>query len=162
MGPRARGVAALAVVLAVAVLGGSAISQWRGRSSSAASDAARRPNPSDRVRVEVLNGGGQFGAARQATEQLRDLGFDVVFFGNASAFGRDSSVVLDRVGALGSARDVADALGIRNVRSEPDPNLYLDVSVVLGKDWISATVAPEPESDAPQRAWWDPRGWFRR
>jgi len=143
-------------------LGGSAISQWRGRSSGAASDSARRANPSDRVRVEVLNGGGRSGAAREATEQLRGLGFDVVFFGNASAFGRDSSVVLDRVGALEMARDVADALGIRNVLSEPDPNLYLDVSVVLGKDWVPEALVPEPESAARERAWWDPRGWFRR
>jgi len=161
-GTRARGVAALVVVVAVAVLGGSAISRWRGRGSEVASDTTRHGNPSTRVRVEVLNGGGQAGAARRATEKLRDLGFDVVFFGNASAFGRDSSVVLDRVGAVETARDVADALGIRNVLSEPDPNLYLDVSVVLGKDWIPAAVAPEPDSAAPERAWWDPRGWFHR
>ena len=89
-----------------------------------------------RVRVEVLNGGGQAGVARGATELLRDAGFDVVFFGNAGSFDQDSSLVLDRVGRPEWARAVAEALGIHNLRSEPNPNLYLDVSVVLGRDWV--------------------------
>ena len=90
-----------------------------------------------RVRVEVLNGGGQAGVARAATELLRDAGFDVVFFGNAGSFDQDSSLVLDRVGEPAWASAVAEALGIHNLRSEPNPNLYLDVSVVLGRDWVA-------------------------
>jgi hypothetical protein len=90
-----------------------------------------------RVRVEVLNGGGQAGAARAATGLLREAGFDVVFFGNAGSFDQDSSLVLDRVGEPAWARAVAEALGIHNLRSEPNPNLYLDVSVVLGRDWVA-------------------------
>jgi hypothetical protein len=89
-----------------------------------------------RVRVEVLNGGGRVGVARSATSLLRDRGFDVVYYGNAGSFDRDSSVVLDRVGQMAWAEAVAEALGIGNVRSEPNPNLYLDVSVVLGRDWM--------------------------
>ncbi len=90
-----------------------------------------------RIRVEVLNAGGKRGAARDATELLRQSGFDVVYFGNADTFDQDSSVVLDRVGDLGAARSVADALGIHSVRSRPDPNLYLDVSVRLGSGWAA-------------------------
>ena len=90
-----------------------------------------------RVRVEVLNGGGQAGVARSATRLLRDAGFDVVFFGNAGSFDQDSSLVLDRVGRPEWARAVAEALGIHNLLSEPNPNLYLDVSVVLGRDWVA-------------------------
>ncbi len=90
-----------------------------------------------RVRVEVLNGGGRGGAARSATRLLRDAGFDVVFFGNAGSFDQDSSLVLDRVGRPEWARAVAEALGIHNLRDEPNPNLYLDVSVVLGRDWVA-------------------------
>jgi hypothetical protein len=148
------------VVLAVGVLAGSAISQWRERGASGAPAAAPR-HAGGRVRVEVLNGGGHAGVARHATTRLRDLGFDVVFFGNASAFGRDTSVVLDRVGAIEPARAVADALGIRNVRSEPDSNLYLDVSVVLGVDWLPAAADTARATRPPERAWWDPRGWLR-
>mgnify|MGYP001036836683 CR=1 FL=1 len=94
----------------------------------------------------------------------RPAGFDVVFFGNAGTFDRDSSVVLDRMGALDQARNVADALGIRSLLSEPDSNLYLDVTVVLGRDWQPALPSePEPEQEPDRRRpWWDPRGWVGR
>ncbi len=99
--------------------------------------------PGERIRVEVLNGGGQEGAARRATERLRDAGFDVVLTGNADTFGQDSSVVFDRIGRPDWARAVAEALGIRNVEVHPDTNLYVDVSVVLGRDWVER----EPAAD---------------
>lgn len=158
---RLRALGVFLVVLAVGALVGSAVSQWAGSGPMAATGKPGRAGR-ERIRVEVLNGGGHSGAAREATDQLRDLGFDVVFFGNASSFDRDSSVVLDRMGHIESARDVADALGIRNVRSEPDSNLYLDVSVVLGMEWMPS---PPPVADGPtmtKRPWWDPRGWVRR
>lgn len=91
-----------------------------------------------RTRVEVLNAGGVDGLARRVTDSLRVLGFDVVYYGNANTFDRQVSVVLDRTGASERALAVAQALGIPNVRSEPDASLYLDVSVLLGRDWASA------------------------
>jgi len=111
------------------------------------------------VRVEVLNGGGLPGVAREATAALRDRGFDVVYFGNAGTFTQDSSVVMDRVGRLDAARTAADALGIREVRSLPDSNLYVDVTVRLGPEWT----LPRPagvvgELEGP---WWDVRRLFR-
>jgi hypothetical protein len=105
--------------------------------------------------VEVLNGGGVTGAARTATELLRELGFDVVFFGNAETFSRDTSVVLDRVGRLDAARAVAAGLGIRRVRSKPDSSLYVDVTVRLGAEW--APSGPEEEALLPSPPWWDLR-----
>jgi len=158
-----RVVFAFGVILLVGVLVGSAVSQWRGAPAVPLPQSVHRRG-AGRVRVEVLNGGGYAGAAREATETLRDLGFDVVFFGNAGTSGGDSSVVLDRMGALDRARDVADALGIRNLRSEPDSNLYLDVTVVLGMDWRPAPAEEaEPEQESVQeRPWWDPRGWVGR
>ena len=154
------------VVLLVGVLVGSALSQWGGTPVVPLPESVRAHAAAGRVRVEVLNGGGYAGAAREATETLRDLGFDVVFFGNAGTFDRDSSVVLDRMGALDRARDVADALGIRSLLSEPDSNRYLDVTVVLGRDWQPALpVEAEPEQEqepARRRPWWDPRGWVGR
>lgn len=161
MSGRIRAVGTVAVVLLVGALIGSAVSQWGGEGILPGSEGLRS-RPDERVRVEVLNGGGHGGAAREATEALRAVGFDVVFFGNAGTFDRDSSVVLDRVGRLEPARDVADALGIRHVRSEPDSNLYLDVTVVLGKEWIPA---PSPTGDdvvGRVLPWWDPRGWLGR
>lgn len=123
-------------------------------------DVQRSPMPSTRVRVEVLNAGGVDGLARDATAYLRDSGFDVVGFGNARDFDADSSVVLDRVGQEEIARAVADVLGIHNVRSQPDSNLYVDVSVLLGSEWRRPDLPEAPERQEP--AWWDPRGWFNR
>lgn len=117
--------------------------------------------PAERVRVEVLNAGGVSGVARDATIRLREGGFDVVQFGNARAFDRDSSVVIDRVGRLDLAEAVANALGIGNVLTEPDPNLFVDVTVLLGRSWsgpAGASAAGEPSQRAP----WDPRGWLGR
>ncbi|HEX2203086.1 MAG TPA: LytR C-terminal domain-containing protein [Longimicrobium sp.] len=92
--------------------------------------------PAGRVRVEVLNASGTPGLANEGRRVLRDAGFDVLSIGNAPAGSSpDSSLVLDRVGKVEPARAVADALGIRRVEPKPDANLYLDVTVVLGRDW---------------------------
>jgi hypothetical protein len=116
--------------------------------------------PVERVRVEVLNAGGVSGRARAATLELRDIGFDVVHFGNANSFDRDSSAVVDRVGRPELARAVADALGLDRVISEPDPNLFVDVTVLLGKEWGDAE--PAAEDSVLAREPWDPRGWIGR
>lgn len=118
--------------------------------------------PTERVRVEVLNAGGVAGQARSATLQLRDIGFDVVHFGNADRFDREASVVVDRVGRPDFARSVADALGIASVTSEPDPNLFVDVTVLLGREWRGAEPADVTDDEAPAREPWDPRGWIGR
>ncbi len=86
------------------------------------------------ARVEVLNGAGRAGLARDATERLRAAGFDVVFFGNARE-PRGLSLVLDRGGRGDAARRAAAALGIRDVRTQANAALYVDVTVILGKDW---------------------------
>ncbi len=87
-----------------------------------------------RGRIEVLNASGRSGLARAVTLQLREAGFDVVFFGNHGAI-RDSSVVLDRIGKRDVAQAAATALGITAVRTDRDSTLLLDASVVVGKDW---------------------------
>lgn len=118
--------------------------------------------PSERVRVEVLNAGGVAGQARAATLRLRDLGFDVVNFGNAGSFDRDSSSVVDRVGRPDLARAVADVLGVRHVSTDPDPNLFVDVTVLLGRDWQGEAEAGDAGEAASEREPWDPRGWIGR
>ncbi|HBV05538.1 MAG TPA: hypothetical protein DEF01_02290 [Gemmatimonadetes bacterium] len=114
----------------------------------------------DRVRVEVQNGGGVTGMARTATDVLRTAGFDVVKFGNARTFDPErSSVVIDRVGRYEAADAISKTLGIDSVLSEPDPNLYVDVTVVLGSPWQPLTPVLRSEVTEPW-SWWDPREWF--
>ena len=119
--------------------------------------------PEGRVRVEVLNAGGVSGMARDATRRLRSIGFDVVDFRSARPFDRERpSAVIDRVGRTDIAQAVADALGIDNVQSEPGPNFYVDVSVLLGSEWTPPDATETVVGGALDRAWWDPRGWLGR
>lgn len=116
--------------------------------------------PEGRIRVEVLNGGDVRHMAREATALLRDAGLDVVDFGNAGSV--EASVVIDRAGRDGVARAVANVLGIDNVLSEPDSNLYVDVSVLLGSEWLSPGARTSGDDGDVERAWWDPRGLLNR
>jgi hypothetical protein len=129
-------------LLAVGVLLGSALAGWGDRRRAGDSaDQASVPydisvgDQERRISVEVLNGAGDAGAASEVTERLRSLGFDVKTYGNAGRFDYPSTLVLDRSGRAGAARDVARALGGVELRSEPDSTLYLDATVILGKDW---------------------------
>lgn len=134
------GLFAVFAVLA-ALIGSAAWGLWGGRGGGevAGPGAPEDPvaaAPAGRVRVEVLNASGVPGLANEGRRVLRDRGFDVLQIGNAPAGSSpDSSMVLDRVGRLQQARGVADALGIPRVEAKPDANLYLDVTVVLGRDW---------------------------
>lgn len=130
--------ALFAVLVAVAVLVGSLVAGLGGGGDFPTEAEPRAARQGERVRVEVLNATGTPGLARAATQRLREAGFDVVYFGNAPGERRDTSEVLDRSGRLDEAREVADVLGIRKVAAEPDANLYLDASVLLGRDWLRA------------------------
>jgi len=88
----------------------------------------------ERVRVEVLNGAGVPGLARDVTRALRAAGFDVVYYGNAARSDQDSTLVIDRIGNPSAAAAVAAALGVTRVETVLDTTLYLEATVVLGKD----------------------------
>jgi hypothetical protein len=140
-------------------------SQGAGVSGEEALRNASLPTLDERIRVEVLNGSGIPGAAARATEVLRDYGFDVVYFGNESSFGRDSSVIVDRTGRDGALQAVSRSLGVGSMRIDPDSSLLVDVSVLLGTDWgMSAEPASETvegaggsETVQTDRPWWDVR-----
>jgi hypothetical protein len=91
--------------------------------------------PADtRIRVQVMNATSTRGLARRATGFLRDRGFDVVDIGTAQ-HGRDSTLVIDRSGHTEWAQLVARAFGGARVESRPDSSRYLDVTVLVGRDW---------------------------
>ena len=90
--------------------------------------------PDSRVRVEVLNGSRKAGLARLATDRLRAAGYDVVYLGNARSPAKES-VVLDRVGKQEIANRVANVLQIVRVETQLDTARYLEVTVILGRDF---------------------------
>lgn len=135
-------------------------SEAGGRAEEARDPAEIWTGANGELEVEVLNGGGISGMAATVTNRLRDAGFDVVYYGNAESFDEERrSVVIARAGNTGAARAVADTLGIDNVLSEPDPNLYVDVTVVVGREWTAPPVRT-PDGAAGARRPWDPRTWF--
>ena len=131
----------LAVAALVGSLAAGLVVSRRAGAPLTAEAPAPSSVPAERVRVEVLNASGTPGLAARGRSHLRDRGFDVVQIGNASGFAPDSSVVLDRVGRMDLARAVADAAGIPRVFARPDANLYVDVTVVLGRDWPADTIS---------------------
>jgi hypothetical protein len=134
------------VALLAAALGGSFLLERRsgsGPEDPGPAEGARLPEPVDipfseqqrRVRVEVLNGAGETGAAAAVTDSLRAWGFDVKTYGNATRFDVEATYVVDRSGRDGAAARVAERLGGAELRVDLEPDLYLDATVVLGADW---------------------------
>ncbi len=88
------------------------------------------------IQLEVMNGTTEPNIAQRVTDILRAGGFDVVDMGNAKTPGVPETKVIARTQDIGPAQSVATYLGVdkKNVLLQPDKNLYLDVSVVIGKD----------------------------
>jgi hypothetical protein len=158
----------VAIVVFALVLGAFAASTWmRHVGNRDARDGAPAAEPADavtrhsleraRIRVQVRNGSGIPGAAAQVTEYLREAGFDVVDFGNAEGFDEPRTVVIDRVGDRDRALEVAAVLRGVPIRSEVDTSLYLDVTVLVGRDAEALLAESAGSRDTP--GW---RRWLRR
>jgi hypothetical protein len=98
-----------------------------------------QPVKSQTVRVEVLNGTEVPRLAAKAADFLRSKGYDVVQTGNAKHTNFRKSVIQDRMGNMQNAMQVANILGVSesNVLQQKNPQLYLDVTVILGQDYKS-------------------------
>jgi hypothetical protein len=93
--------------------------------------------PSEIIQVEVLNGCGVKGLADRFTDYLRQNNVDVVNIKNYISFDVDHSIVIDRIGNKANAFKIAEILGIKkeNVIQQLNDGYFLDVSVVIGKDY---------------------------
>jgi hypothetical protein len=141
----------LLAVLLVAVILGAGGYVIRARSGSSrvlpgllSADGAPRAPSNVRVRVAVVNTTRVRGLARRATRLLRDRGFDVVEMGTAGPI-RDSTLVLDRSGHPAWASAVAKIVG-GGARTEarPDSSRYLDITVLLGRDFRAPSEPLDP------------------
>lgn len=155
-----------AIVVFALVLGAFAASTWmrhvggeEGRPPTVENGDSLSPPPVERarIRVQVRNASGIPGAAAHITEFLRDAGFDVVDFGNAEEFDRSKTIVIDRLGSPGRAREVAAALQGVPIQSAIDTTLYLDVTVMVGRD--APGLVDGAVTEGGGSGW---RGWLRR
>lgn len=140
-GPRGRRKIGRWIVLAGALLIAlGAIARWYLRASPRfrpLRPAVGRVVPAGtHVRVEVLNATDSKGLARRAMLVMRDAGFDVVFFGNSSERA-DTTRVLDRSGHADWAALAARTMGRANVEVKPDSSRFLDLTVLVGRNWTA-------------------------
>ncbi|MCH7858700.1 MAG: LytR C-terminal domain-containing protein [Candidatus Marinimicrobia bacterium] len=107
-----------------------------GKVSGPADDVAE-----DRIELEVLNGIGVSGLANQFTDYLRAQGYDVIRYTNAQRYDYPRTLVINRGADFAHAQQVARSLGLETsaVENMPDPSLQLDVTVVLGHDYVTLT-----------------------
>jgi hypothetical protein len=89
------------------------------------------------IQLDVLNGSGVPKLSQRFTDYLRARGFDVVEMGNFKDSKVENTRVIDCAGHLEAAQQVAEALGVpkTGVVQQIDRNAYLDVTVVIGKDF---------------------------
>ncbi|HCY76267.1 MAG TPA: hypothetical protein DHV28_10130 [Ignavibacteriales bacterium] len=89
------------------------------------------------IQVEVLNGCGVAGVGDGLTDILRSKGIDVVKTGNYRSFDIENTFLIDRLGKIETANRVADSLNLdkRFIISEKNKSYYLDLTIVIGKDY---------------------------
>jgi hypothetical protein len=126
----------LALVITVYILAHKSFS-----SQNAASDTLPL-TVNEGLEVEVLDGAGSMRVALYVTNILRSKGYDVVEMKRNNDGIIERTYVIDRSGNLEAARKLAEILGITSdkVFQKIDRNLYLDVTVVVGKDFSKLKV----------------------
>ena len=89
------------------------------------------------IQVEVLNGCGVTGVGDGLTNVLRSKGIDVVKTGNYRSFDIDHTFIIDRLGKIETANQVADSLNLEKkfIITEKNLSYFLDLTIVIGKDY---------------------------
>ena len=110
-------------------------------------EADRTQVPSEIIQVEVLNGCGVSGLADRFTDYLRNDNVDVVSSGNYISFDVDKTMIIDRTGNKPNAQRIAEILGVpaSSVITQKNENYFLDVSIVIGRDYYKLNPLLEGE-----------------
>ncbi|TAK53249.1 MAG: LytR family transcriptional regulator [Bacteroidetes bacterium] len=103
------------------------------------------PPPAQVVQIDVLNGCGEKGVGARFTNFLRARGYDVVEMKNYKTQNMPHTLIIDRVGNLKPARDIAVHLGVAdtNILQQLNPDYFVDVSVVIGEDFYDLSPSKE-------------------
>jgi len=89
------------------------------------------------IKIEIYNGSGYDGLARKLTWYLRDYGFDVVYYGNASEE-ISKTIIVDRIdSSMKYAKILKNFLGGGIIRYEPDPDKLTTITILIGKDFYN-------------------------
>ena len=94
------------------------------------------------IQIEILNGCGTPGIAAKFSQFLREKRVDVVRSENADHFEYEKTILIQRTENVNGMQHVAEALkfDIKNpdqVITSVDPNLDVDLTLIIGKDYNS-------------------------
>ncbi len=88
------------------------------------------------MRIEVLNGCNVNRLAIKVGDILREKGFNVVRIGNAENVYKET-VIIERADTnMTNGKYFAQRIGCKNIGKDVDPALYLDVTVIVGEDYL--------------------------
>jgi anionic cell wall polymer biosynthesis LytR-Cps2A-Psr (LCP) family protein len=97
-----------------------------------------------RISLEILNGTNRNGLASRTAQLFKSFGYEVVHVGNAESFDYESTLVLDRSGNINKAQKVANIITCKHVNTvleetpeeaDSEPDMIVDVTIILGKDF---------------------------
>ena len=100
-------------------------------------------------RIEILNGTGEKGLARDAAAAARTKGIDVFQVGNADNFTYEESMLIVR--RKGDVGGLAKAIGCENVVVQLMKDSFVDATLILGADYRTLDLSGGPTSDLLDR-----------
>ena len=105
------------------------------------------PNAGEEIRVQILNGNGDPGSAQAVAERLVGEGYKVVLSGNANRLDYETTQIViyeSTPEAQAAGERAAELLGVGNLQVSVNQQGIVDVTIVVGKDFVGAT---ETEGD---------------
>ncbi|MEO0161337.1 MAG: LytR C-terminal domain-containing protein [candidate division WOR-3 bacterium] len=87
------------------------------------------------LRIEVLNGCGVNRLAIRVSDILREKGFNVVKIGDARNYYRESVVIERSDENMANGKYFARRINCKNIGKDVDPDLYVDVTLIIGEDY---------------------------
>jgi len=87
------------------------------------------------VKVEIWNATNRKDLAYNVQRKLRQYGIDAVRWGNFGIY-KKYTIVIDRLGDIELAHKVAKIVGSSVVKTEIDKTRFVDLSIVLGNDFM--------------------------
>jgi len=87
------------------------------------------------LRVEVLNATKVKRLAQKVTAKLREMGFDVIKYGNHDMELKETCIFDRKYPDLKAGKLLAKEIGNPKVYFEADPDDLIDITIIIGKDY---------------------------
>lgn len=100
-----------------------------------------------KIQLEILNGCGESGVAKQLSNLLKKEKYDIVNSGNYMEKGKinwevEETRIIDQVGNQENARNLADVMGVlyTNVETYDNVSPIADLTIIIGKDYKTLSI----------------------